>query len=68
MKPLVDSVALAPPRIVVADPDADTRASYRKVLESHGYVVSAAADGPGALVTALSEPVSLVITDARLPA
>jgi CheY-like chemotaxis protein len=67
MKPQIDSFALATPRIVVADADADTRSLYCNVLESHGYIVAEAADGPSALVAALSEPVSLVITDARLP-
>jgi len=67
MKPLIDPFALATPRIVVADADADTRTLYCNLLEAHGYIVAEAADGPSALVAALSEPVSLVITDARLP-
>ena len=52
---------------MIADADADTRALYRQVLESYGYTVAEAADGPSALVAALSEPVDLVVTDARLP-
>lgn len=67
MKPLVDSFALATPRIVVADADPDTRALNSNVLESYGYIVAEATDGPSALVAALSEPVTLIITDARLP-
>jgi CheY-like chemotaxis protein len=67
MNPRVDPFVVATPRIVIADADADTRSLYCNLLESYGYVVAEAADGPSALVAALSEPVSLVITDARLP-
>lgn len=67
MKPLIDPLSLATPRIVVADADADTRSLYCNILEAYGYIVAEAADGPSALVAALSEPVSLIITDARLP-
>src|SRR4051812_3922843 len=55
------------PRILIAAADADTRALYRRMLEPHGYVVAEAGDGPSALVAALSEPLALVLTDARLP-
>src|SRR4051812_8135794 len=54
-------------RILIADADADTRALYRRMLEPHGYVVAEADDGPSALVAALSEPLALIVTDARLP-
>jgi len=67
MSPSVDPFAVVTPRIVVADADADSRSLYRNILEWYGYAVVEAGDGPSALVAALSEPVSLVITDARLP-
>jgi CheY-like chemotaxis protein len=56
-----------PPRVLIADADPDTRTMYRQCLEAHGYTVDEAVDGPSALVGALSAPLHLVITDARLP-
>jgi CheY-like chemotaxis protein len=61
------AASIARTRILVADADTDGRAFYRQVLERRGFDVAEAADGPGALVVALSAPVALAIIDARLP-
>jgi two-component system chemotaxis response regulator CheY len=54
-------------RILVVDPDTDTRALYRHALEGSGHDVVEAADGRDALVKALIESPQLIITETRLP-
>jgi two-component system, chemotaxis family, chemotaxis protein CheY len=55
------------PRILVADPDSDTRLLYRDLLQSSGSDVVDAVDGRDAMVKALSVRPTLVITELRLP-
>jgi len=56
-----------PTRILVADPDSDTRMLYREVLQRRGSDVVDAVDGRDAMVRALSVRPSLVITELHLP-
>jgi CheY-like chemotaxis protein len=56
-----------PSRILVADPDSDTRLLYRDVLQSDGSDVVDAIDGRDAMMKALSVRPTLVITELRLP-
>jgi DNA-binding response OmpR family regulator len=53
--------------VLVADPDADTRALYRDALRMEGCDVVEAADGRDALTKALVWPPAMVITELRLP-
>jgi len=55
------------PLVLVADPDPDTRALYRQILELHGYEVTEAADGREALTQALMRAPNIVISELRLP-
>jgi len=54
-------------RILIADPDADVRASYRRLLTLEGRDILDAADGRDALVKALVRAPHLVITELDLP-
>jgi CheY-like chemotaxis protein len=54
-------------RILVVDPDEDTRALYHQSLASIHCDVVDASDGRDALVKALAGPVTLVVTEVRLP-
>jgi CheY-like chemotaxis protein len=54
-------------RILVAEPDSDTRMLYREVLQGRGSDVVDAVDGRDALARALSVRPSLVLTELRLP-
>jgi CheY-like chemotaxis protein len=54
-------------RVLVVDPDADTRALYREALRMEGCDVVEAADGRDALTKALVWPPAIVITELRLP-
>ena len=54
-------------RILVVEPDPDTRAFYRECLGRDDVTVVEAADGREALVKALAHPPTLVVTDLRLP-
>ena len=56
-----------PTRILVAEPDSDTRMLYRELLHGRGSDVVDAVDGRDAMVRALSVRPSLVITELRLP-
>ena len=56
-----------PTRILVAEPDSDTRLLYRELLHGRGSDVVDAADGRDALARALSVRPSLVVTELRLP-
>jgi two-component system chemotaxis response regulator CheY len=54
-------------RVLVADPDGDTRSLYRQMLELAGHDIIEAADGRDALVKALETPPHFVVTETRLP-
>jgi CheY-like chemotaxis protein len=54
-------------RVLVAEPDSDTRLLFRDLLESVGSDVVDAVDGRDAMVIALSVRPTLVITELRLP-
>lgn len=57
-----------PPTVVlIADPDAETRARYREAFIRVGCDVVEATDGRDALAKALPHPPSLVITELTLP-
>jgi two-component system, chemotaxis family, chemotaxis protein CheY len=57
----------ARPRILVVDPDDDTRSLYREWFRICGCDVVEATDGREALAEALVRPPALVVTEARLP-
>jgi CheY-like chemotaxis protein len=57
----------SPLRILIADPDADTRSIYRETLRLVGWDVVEANDGRDALTQALVRPPSLILTEAVLP-
>jgi CheY-like chemotaxis protein len=58
----------APPRILVADADDDTRALYRVLFARDGYDVVEASDGRDALTKVLMRPPpTLVVTEIALP-
>lgn len=59
--------ASAPLRVLVADPDADTRALYQTALPLAGCEVIEASDGRDALTKALVQPPTLIISELRLP-
>jgi DNA-binding response OmpR family regulator len=50
-------------RVLIVDGDADTRELYRQVFTARGWLVIEASDGREALVRALSEPPSMVVTE-----
>jgi CheY-like chemotaxis protein len=54
-------------RVVVVDPDPDTRALYRGLFHAYGWDVVEAVDGRDALVKALARPPTLLVTEVRLP-
>jgi CheY-like chemotaxis protein len=54
-------------RILIVDGDDDTRKLYREILIERGWAVTEAVDGREALVRALSERLSIVVTELRLP-
>jgi CheY-like chemotaxis protein len=54
-------------RVLIADPDEDTRVLYRHVLQRDGCDVMEASDGRDALIKALVGRPSLVITEIHLP-
>ena len=55
------------PRILVAEPDRETRMLYRDLFQSVGSDVVDAVDGRDAMVNALAVRPTLVITELRLP-
>ena len=55
------------PRVIIADPDEDTRLLYRESFRAEGWDVVDAADGREALVHALVGAPSLLVTELRLP-
>jgi len=67
-KPTSEAVLAANPvRVLVVDPDADTRALYREAFHSHGWDVVEGADGREGLAKALATPPALVVTEIGLP-
>jgi CheY-like chemotaxis protein len=60
-------LAVHPVRVLVVDPDADTRALYREAFRTNGWDVVEGADGREALAKALTRPPALVVTEIRLP-
>jgi len=54
-------------RVLVVDPDADTRARYERSFVKLGFDVALAADGREALTKALMYPPRLVVMELRLP-
>jgi two-component system chemotaxis response regulator CheY len=56
-----------PLRILIVDPDADTRSLYRACVQLAGGDIVEASDGRDALVKALMHPPALVMTETRLP-
>jgi PleD family two-component response regulator len=63
----VETTSRRTTRIVVAEPDSDTRLLYRDFLRSIGSDVVDAVDGRDAMVKALSVRPTLVITELCLP-
>jgi CheY-like chemotaxis protein len=59
--------AAARARILVVEPDDDTRALYREWFQHHGCEIVEATDGRDALTEALIRPPALVISEIRLP-
>src|SRR3979409_825339 len=55
------------PRVIIADPDEDTRLPYCEWFQSEGWDIVQAPDGRDALVQALIKPPALVITELHLP-
>lgn len=55
------------PRILVADPDHESRLVYREALVATGHDVVEASDGRDALAKALTREPSLVLTELALP-
>jgi DNA-binding response OmpR family regulator len=59
--------AAVPQRVLLVDPDDDTRDLYKGFLGQHRFVVTEATDGPRALAIAISDPPDIVVTETRLP-
>ena len=59
--------AVAKERILLVDPDADTRAMYREWFQLAGCEIVEAIDGREALAEALVRPPALIISEIRLP-
>ncbi len=55
------------PHILVVDPDIDIRRSYCDALRNDGFDVEEADDGRDALVKALTNPPSLLVSELQLP-
>jgi DNA-binding response OmpR family regulator len=56
-----------PVRMLIVEPDDDTRALYREMFHGDGWDIVEAADGREALAKALTRPPALVVTEIRLP-
>jgi CheY-like chemotaxis protein len=59
--------AVAKERVLLVDPDDDTRTMYREWFQQTGCEVVEASDGREALAEALIRPPALVISEIRLP-
>ena len=55
------------PKVLVADPDGDSRELYASLLGLHEHDITHATDGREALVRVLEQPFALVITETQLP-
>ena len=55
------------PRVVIAEPDDDTRALYVDYLRAAGFDVVEALDGREALVRCLAQPPAVVLIERRMP-
>jgi CheY-like chemotaxis protein len=55
------------PRVLVVDPDADTRSLYEQSFTVAGFDVAQAVDGRDALTKALVHPPNLIVMELRLP-
>jgi CheY-like chemotaxis protein len=55
------------PRVLVVDPDTETRGLYAQLLGLQGTEITHATDGRDALVKVLEYPFALVITETQLP-
>jgi two-component system phosphate regulon response regulator PhoB len=60
-------LAVPRPRVLLVDPDADSRALYERSFMTAGFDVAHAADGRDALTKALVRPPSLVVMELSLP-
>ena len=58
---------MVPPRILVADDNADSRDIYGETLSHAGYAVVTAVDGEEAIVYATHYPFDLIVLDLALP-
>jgi DNA-binding response OmpR family regulator len=56
-----------PDRILIVDDEPNVRLSFRTALETAGYAVDEAADGPEALDRLESSPARLVLLDLKMP-
>jgi CheY-like chemotaxis protein len=54
-------------RVIIVDPDSETRAMYRTALHASGFDTDEAADGRDALVKALAACPSAIVLEGRLP-
>jgi two-component system, cell cycle response regulator DivK len=61
------SAKLAPPTVLVVDDYADTRAMFRRLMESLGYAVAEAVDGEAAVEVARAVCPDLVLLDLNMP-
>lgn len=55
------------PKVLIADPDGESRSIYAEILGLQDTEITHAADGRDALVKVLEYPFALVITETRLP-
>jgi CheY-like chemotaxis protein len=62
-----DPSAAVRARVLVVEPDDDTRAMYREWFQHHGCEIVEATDGRDGLTEALIRPPALVICEIRLP-
>src|SRR2546423_8819075 len=67
MLPTLEPQHAEPLRVLVVEPDGDTRSLYRQMLELAGYDIIEATDGRDALVKALENLPQFVVMETRLP-
>jgi CheY-like chemotaxis protein len=65
----IQDIGMRPPTILVVDDTQEVRSLVARVLESQGYSVLEAGDGPHALVVChnLSGQIDLLVTDVKMP-
>jgi CheY-like chemotaxis protein len=61
------SAKLAPPTVLVVDDHADSRALFRRLMESLGYAVAEAVDGEAAVEAARVVWPDLILLDLNMP-